>query len=169
MVFICFCIHIYKQYTAIHLPYLIGAKLVILFSNLLKLQSEFMYHSFISLWKPLLFITKRHYSHKCVVKMQSTFPRHSVRAKPSKVKNDVLDSLMANHIFHPVHLLLKCINYQINWLLFTATYKRAHPFTLPSSFPLATVRDSHLQRIIRLQSCIILGWEYYTVDFMLGN
>lgn len=36
-------------------------------------------------------------------------------------------------------------------------------------FPLATVQDSHLQRIIWLKSCIILGWEYYSVDFMLDN
>lgn len=45
------------------------------------------------------------------VDMQSTSTRHSVHAKPSKVKNDVLDSLMANHILHPVHLVLKFIYY----------------------------------------------------------
>lgn len=38
----------------------------------------------------------------------------SVHAELSKVENDVLDGLMVNHIFHPVHLLPKSINYQIN-------------------------------------------------------
>lgn len=72
-----------------------------------------------------------------------------VHAEPSKVENDVLDGLMVNHIFQPVHLLPKSINYEINWLLFTAAYKRAHPFTLPSSFPLpprktVTSRESYV-------------------------
>lgn len=74
-----------------------------------------------------------------------------------KLRNGVLQSLMVYHERRPVHLPLKYIDDQINWLLFTAASERSPSIHITFICPLSPVPDSHLQRIIRLQSSIIPG------------
>lgn len=124
-------------------------------------------------WKLLYFFTfffffNKHHVLDRAVRMWSTFSC-PWRVKPTKVKKRRAGEWMVNHARRPVHLPLKYIDDQINWLLFTAASERSPSIHITFISPLSPVPDSHLQRIIRLQSSIIPGWGYYAVGFMSGN